>query len=99
MCLNKYVNKPFKRISAKWQLLKKRHNVYSDLLRPNWMFRFSENAELSMEEIHHHDLQFIDGTRNLWRQGQCWIQLEVGDQEHLGKLCFLLRTGHFARVY
>ena len=27
--------------------------------------RLSENTELSMEEIHHQVLQFIDGTRNL----------------------------------
>ena len=30
----------------------------------------------SMEETHHHVLQFVYGTRNLWRQGG------VGDQEH-----------------
>ena len=41
--------------------------------------------ELSMEKIHHHVLLFNNGTRNLWRQGQCWIQGEVGDQEHLRK--------------
>ena len=23
-----------------------------------------------MEKIHHHVLQFVDGTRNLWRQDQ-----------------------------
>ena len=34
-------------------------------LRQNQMFRLSKNTELSMEEIHHHVLQFIDGTRNL----------------------------------
>ena len=28
-------------------------------------FRLSENIELSMEEIHHQVLQFIDGTKNL----------------------------------
>ena len=27
-----------------------------------------------MEKIHHHVLQFVDGTRILWRQGQCWMQ-------------------------
>ena len=31
--------------------------------------------------------------------GQCWIQLEVDDQEHLAKLCLLLKSSHFARVY
>ena len=35
------------------------------LLRQNRMFRLSENTELSIEEIDHHVLQFIDGTRNL----------------------------------
>ena len=33
----------------------------------------------------HHVLQFVYGTRNLWRQGQCSIQGGVGDQEHLKK--------------
>ena len=37
-------------------LCKRRHNLYSDLLRQNWMFRLSENSELRMEEIHHHVL-------------------------------------------
>ena len=52
-------------VFAKWLLLKRRHNVYSGLLRQNRMFRLSENTELSMEKIYHHVLQFIDGTRNL----------------------------------
>ena len=39
----------------------------------------------SMEETHHHILQFIYGTRNLWRQGQCLIQGGVGNQDHLKK--------------
>ena len=33
------------------------------------MFRPSETTEVSMEETHHHVLQFVYGTRNLWRQG------------------------------
>ena len=49
------------------------------------MFRPSETTEVSMEEIHYHVLQFVYGTRNLWRQGQCLIQGGVGDQEHLKK--------------
>ena len=53
-------------------------------LRQNQMFRPSETTEVSMEETHHHVLQFVFGTRNLWRQGQCSIQ-GVGDQEHLKK--------------
>ena len=36
-----------------------------------------------MEETYHHVLQFVYGTRNLWRQGQCSTQGGVGDQEHL----------------
>ena len=34
-------------------------------IKTNRMFRLSEYTELSMEEIHHHVLQFIDGTRIL----------------------------------
>ena len=37
------------------------------------MFRPSETTEVSMEETHHHVLQFVYGKRNLWRQGQCSI--------------------------
>ena len=29
--------------------------------------------------------QFVYGTRNLWRQGQCSIKRGVDDQEHLRK--------------
>ena len=39
-------------------------HVYPGLLRQNRMFGLSENTELSVEEIHHKVLQFIDGTRN-----------------------------------
>ena len=44
-----------------------------------------KTTEVSMEETHHHVLQFVYGTRNLWRQGQCSIQGGVGDQEYLKK--------------
>ena len=54
-------------------------------LKQNQMFRPSETTEVSMEETHHHVLQFVYGTRNLWRQGQCSIQGGVGDQEHQKK--------------
>ena len=37
-------------------------------------FRLSEGTGLRMEKIHHHVLQFVDDTRNLLRQGQCWMQ-------------------------
>ena len=45
-------------------------NVYPGSLRQNQMFRPSETAELSMEKTHHHALQFVYDTKNLWRQGQ-----------------------------
>ena len=63
----------------------KKRNVYPGSLRQNQMFRPSETTEVSMEETHYHVLQFVYGTRNLWRQGQCSIQGGVGDQEHLKK--------------
>ena len=44
------------------------------ILEQNWTFRLSKGTGLRMEKIHHHVLQFVDGTRNLWRQGQCWMQ-------------------------
>ena len=37
---------------------------------------------VSMQKIPHHVLQFVDCTKNLWRQGQCWMERVVGDQEH-----------------
>ena len=58
------------RTPIKWLLLKKKRNVYLGSLRQNQMFRLSETTEVSMEETHHHVLQFVYGTRNLWRQGQ-----------------------------
>ena len=70
---------------TKWLLLEKRHSVYNGLLKPNWLRRFSETSELSMKEIHRHVHQFVHGTRNLWRQGQCSIKEEVDDQ-HLRKI-------------
>ena len=54
-------------------------------IETNQMFKPSETTEVSMEETNHHVLQFVYGTRNLWRQGQCSIQGKVGDQEHLKK--------------
>ena len=30
-----------------------------------------------METIHYHALQFVDSIRNLWSQGQCWMQLRT----------------------
>jgi len=58
------------RTPIKLLLLKKKRNVYLGSLRQNQMFRPSETTEASMEETHHHVLQFVYGTRNLWRQGQ-----------------------------
>ena len=46
-------------------------DVYPGLLKQNRMFRLGEGTGLSIEKIHHHVLQFVDGTRNLWRQGRC----------------------------
>ena len=43
----------------------KKRNVYPDSLRQNQMFKPSETTEVSMEETHHHVLQFAYGTRNL----------------------------------
>ena len=55
----------------KWLLLKRRHNVYPCSLKQTQMFRLIKGTGLSMEKIYHYVLQFVDGTRNLWRQGQC----------------------------
>jgi len=46
------------RTPIKWLLLKKKRNVYPGSLRQNQMFRPSETTEVSMEETHHHVLQF-----------------------------------------
>ena len=59
--------------------------MYPGSLKQNLTFRLSEGIELSMEKILHQVLQFVDGTRNLRRQSQCWMQREVGDQEHWRK--------------
>ena len=37
-------------------------------------FQRRYRTSLSVEKIHHHALQFVDGARNLWRQGQRWMQ-------------------------
>ena len=44
--------------------------MYAGLLKQNRTFRLSEGTRLSMENIHHHVHQFVDGTRNLWRLGR-----------------------------
>ena len=74
------------RTPIKSLLLKKKRNVYPGSLRQNQMFRPSETTKVSLEETHHHVLQFVYGIRNLWRQGQCSMQGGVGDQEHLKKI-------------
>ena len=51
-----------------WLLLKRRHSVYPGFLRQNRKCTLSETTKLSMEDIRHHILQFVHGTRNLWRQ-------------------------------
>ncbi|KAK9299241.1 hypothetical protein QLX08_007686 [Tetragonisca angustula] len=70
---------------TKWLLLERRHSVRHGLLKPNRICRLDETSEPSMEEIHRHVHQFVHGTRNLWRQGQCLIKGGVNDQEHLRK--------------
>lgn len=65
--------------------LKRRDNVSHGLLKRNQIGKLSETTELSMEEIHHDVRQFLYGTRNPWRQGQCQIKKGVGDQEQLMK--------------
>ena len=47
-----------------------RNSVHPGLLKQTRMFRLSEGKGLSMEKVHSHVLQFVDGTRNLWGQGQ-----------------------------
>ena len=49
MCFMNVLNKP---------LL----NGYPGSLKQNWTFRLSKGTGLRMEKIHHHVLQFIDGT-------------------------------------
>ena len=75
------LNEPF----TKWLLLERRHSAYHGLLKPIRICRFGETSELSMEEIHRHVHQFVHGTRNFWRQGQCSIKRGVDDQKHLTK--------------
>jgi len=48
------------RTPIKWLPLKKKRNVYPGSLRQNQMFRPSETTEVSMEETHHHVLQFVN---------------------------------------
>ena len=48
------------RTPIKWLLLKKKRNVYPGSLRQTQMFRPSETTEVSMEETHHHVLQFVN---------------------------------------
>jgi hypothetical protein len=45
----------------------------------------SDHSLVSMDEIYRHVHQFMHGTRNLWKQGQCSIKGEVEDQKHLRK--------------
>ena len=45
--------------------------MYPGSLKQNRTLRLSEGTGLSMEKIRQHVFQFVDGSRNLWRQGQC----------------------------
>ena len=49
------------------------------------MYRLNETTELRLEKICHSVVQFVYGTGSLWREGQCWINGRVGDQQHLKK--------------
>ena len=53
-------------------------------LKQDQMFRLSKDTKLRMDKIHYH-VKFIDDTKELSIQGQYWMQLEVGNQEHLWK--------------
>ena len=56
------LNKPYLRLLLK---RKPMPNAYPGSLKRNRTCRLSEGTELSIEKIHHHVLQFVDGTRNL----------------------------------
>ena len=66
MCFMNVLNKPLLNGYSS------REGIMCILVHPT--FRLSKGTGLRMENIHHHLLQFVDGTRNLWRQGQCWKQ-------------------------
>ena len=68
---------------TKWLLLKRRYSVYHGLSKPNRICRLSETSEQVWKRSTVH--QFVRGTRNLWRQGQCLIKGGVDDQEYLRK--------------
>ena len=59
--------------------------MYPGLLRQIRICRLSETTEKSMNGIYDHVLQLVQGTKNLWREGQCWVEGGVGGQEHLDK--------------
>ena len=75
---------------TKWLNLKRIHSVYHSLLKPNRICRLGETSERSMEEIHRHVHQFVHGTRNLWRHGQCSTKGGMDDQEHPRKTSIVL---------
>ena len=57
--------------------------------KKSWMFRLSKGTGLSMENIHHHVLRFIYGTKNLRRRGQCWMQCKVLHSQKFVVACYL----------
>ena len=63
------------------------------------MCRLNKTRELSMEEIHHHVFKFVRGTRNLWRQGQCWIKGGVGNQEYLRKTWIVIMKKNMIDIF
>ena len=48
-------------------------NVYPGLLKQNRTFRRNKGYTTKYGKDPP-SRQFVDGTRNLWRQGQCWMQ-------------------------
>ena len=67
MCFMNVLNKPLLNGYSSKEGTMCIHNVHNVKAQ-------CEVTGLRMEKIHHHVLQFVDGTRNLWRQGQCWMQ-------------------------
>ena len=68
MCFMNVLDKPLFMVTPQ-----EKAQCVSWFIKTKSMFRPSEDTGLSTEKIQHHVLQFIDSTRNLWRQGQCWM--------------------------
>ena len=64
MCVMNVLNKPLFMVTPE-----EKAQCVSWLIKTKSTFRLSEDTGLSMEKIRHYVLQFVNGTRNLWRQG------------------------------